>query len=57
MDVAHSGGLDHQFARGVDLDRGLGVLYLVVDVLSALWVELTGLVVLVPQKEILAMRE
>ena len=57
MDVAHSGGLDHQFARGVDLDRGLGVLYLVVDVLPALWVELTGLVVLVPQKEILAMRE
>ena len=31
--------------------------YLVVDVLPALWVELTGLVVLVPQKEILAMRE
>ena len=55
MDVAYSGGLYHQFAGGVDLDRGLGVLYLEVNVLPALRVELTRLVVLVPQKEILAM--
>ena len=53
VDLTDSGRLNHQFAGGEDLDRGLGLLYLVGGAVSALWVELTVLVVLVLLQEIL----